>query len=336
MKRIFANNRLRLSVTDRCIFNCRYCTNEGQPHNNKNFINLDFIRKLSRFIKEQDIYIKKLNITGGEPLLHPDLIKIVEILRVSVESITLNTNGELLDRNKIIDLKNAGITCIKFGMDSFFQETTKPFYKKCTCHPKKILENLFFARGIMPRSSVNIVLTVFNLNEFENILNFCISNEIDLVEFLELINFDFRKNKMPLSPGLAFSSIFLNSKSYFTKISYNIRTGKYLSKINNILTMQFADDYCKSRVCKNLWTRIDASGHFIPCIKSGDRIKIDFNNFFEQVRINNSLMCDGPITKHIPRSYIGKLLLNGISGEYIPPYIDIVKNNKITLTNLDP
>jgi len=336
MKSVFANDRLRISVTDSCNFKCKYCTNEGQGHNGGNFIDLGFIKRLTEFILENQLYIKKLNITGGEPLLHPNLIEIVEIFKSAVSSITLNTNGELLDKSKIMDLKNAGVTCIKFGIDSFFQKTTKPFYKRCNCHSMRIVENLFYAREIMPRSSVNIVLTDFNVHEFEDILDFCISNNINFVEFLELINFDFRRNRTPLFSGLSFSTVFTTYSSYFNEFSYNVRIGKYLCKTNDGLTVQFADDYCKSRVCKNLWTRIDSSGYLISCVKARDKIKIDFNKLLQQIETNNNLMCDGPITGHIPRSYTGELLLDSTEGEYCPSYIDIINDSIITITDLDP
>lgn len=332
---IFANDRLRISVTNGCNFSCQYCTNEGQPHDNYDFLDLGFIKRLSEFVKINGIYIKKINITGGEPLLHPNLIEIIAILRGCADAITLNTNGELLDHPKIIALKNAGINCIKFGIDSFFQKTTKPFYKKTTCNPDRIIENLFFAKSVMPRSSVNIVLTDFNYHEFKDTLNFCVSNKIDLVEFLELIKFDFRKRGETLCYGTPFSEIFTDYKAFFKKISYNIKLGKYLCETHNGLIMQFADDFCKSRVCRNLWTRIDAKGSLLPCIKAGDKIGIDFNRLVEQVGINNTLMCDAIVSKKIVRNYNGELLPENVKRDYRPSYAEVMQKNNIRFSEID-
>jgi len=335
MYEVFVNNRLRISVTDNCNFNCKYCTNEGQIHNQNRFIDIDFIRRLSDSIKDRDIYIKKINITGGEPLLHPRFLEVVHLLRGCADAMTLNTNGYLLTPAKITDLKNAGINCIKFGIDSFFQKTTKPFYKKTPCNPDRIIENLFFAKRIMPRSSVNIVLTDFNIHEIRDILNFCLSNEIDLVEFLELIKFDFRKMGILISRGMLFQDIFQMYKGFFKRIFYNIKLGKYLCETYNGLTMQFADDFCKSRVCRNLWTRIDSGGCLTPCIKSRDRIKIDFKQFPKQVEMNNRLMCEAPLINKIVRDYDGQLLPEDVQGDYLPSYIGVIQDSNIGVSSLD-
>jgi len=335
MVEVFANNRLRISITDSCIFNCRYCTNEGQIHNQNSFIDLDFIRRLSDYIKAMGIYIKKINITGGEPLLHPHLLEIVHVLRGCADAITLNTNGQLLDFTAITDLKNSGINCIKFGIDSFFQKDTKPFYKKAFCNPDRIIENLFYAKKIMPRSSVNMVLTDFNIHELGDILNFCLSNEIDLVEFLELIIFDFRKMGKTLCYSIPFQDIFQEYRSLFKGVSYNIKLGKYLCETYNGLIMQFADDFCKSRVCRNLWTRIDSNGNLVPCIKSRDRIKIKFDHFLKQIEMNNHLMCEAPLSNKIVRTYDGQLLPEDVQGDYLPSYIDILQDSNIGVSSLD-
>lgn len=332
---VFANDRLRISVTSCCNFKCIYCTNEGQAHNDNDFISIEFIKRLSDFIKTNGIYIKKINITGGEPLLHPGLVEIVTALNGCADSLTLNTNGELLDSQKIIALKNAGINCIKFGIDSFFQKATKPFYKKTACNRERIMENFFFAKSAVPRTSINMVLTDFNYNEFEDNLNFCISNQIDLVEFLELITFDFRKRGETFSYGKPFAEVFKEDKAFFKKISYNIRLGKYLCETYNGLTMQMADDFCKSRVCRNLWTRIDAKGNLVPCIKARAKIKIDFSQLFHQAKMNNCLMCDAIVDKRIVRNYDGELLPENVKGDYHPSYTEIIQGSNIKFSELD-
>lgn len=334
MKSIFANDRLRVSVTDACNFSCNYCTNEGQSHLGKNYIKLGFVQKLSDFIIENDIYVKKLNITGGEPLLHKELLEIVKMFRRGIANISLNTNGQLLNEEKIVRLHEAGLNCIKFGIDSFFKTTTKPFGEHRNCDAGNIINNLITAKKIMPRSSVNIVMTDFNFPEFEDTLNFIIDNKINYVEFLELINYDFRSSGGKLAYGLRFKEIFKKYKSYFKDITYNKKIGKYICTTHNDIVVQFADDFCMSRVCRNLWTRISSDECFIPCIKSNDRIKIDFNVLMEQINMNNCLMCNGP-GNEIVRDYHGNLLQNGVKGDYLPTFPVILADNEFIFSDLD-
>ena len=102
------NDRLRVSITDACNYKCFYCSNEGQDHGNCNMISVDFMRALFSKIKEENIYVKKLNITGGEPTLHPHFLDILSEGRLISENVTLNTNGSRLSKKKIDEIKKYG------------------------------------------------------------------------------------------------------------------------------------------------------------------------------------------------------------------------------------
>lgn len=94
------NDRLRISITDACNYKCFYCSNEGQDHGQCNMISLNFLYRLFEKIQDENIYVKKLNITGGEPTLHPDLMEILHASCKISENVTLNTNGSLLDKKR--------------------------------------------------------------------------------------------------------------------------------------------------------------------------------------------------------------------------------------------
>lgn len=337
MKSILANDRLRLSITNYCNFSCVYCSNEGQRKSNLSFIGIDFFEKLAEKIIEENIYIRKLNITGGEPLLHPQFFKIVKICTQISEAVTINTNGVLLNREIIKELKEIGINNIKFGIDSFFSNLTKPCIKReIKCNTDKIIDNLLFSIKIMPRSSVNIVLTNFNYGEIDQIINFIFKNKINWVELLELIQYDFLNNKQVPKPGVQFKDILKKYKSKFSEISYNHTLAKYICKTYDGLILQLAEDFCLRRVCQNLWTRIDATGSFVPCIKAQKGVKIDFSyRLKDQIIYCNKMMCNGP-KKHIPRDYSGNLLLDQQLGDYIEPKSFADAEFEIITTYLDP
>ena len=95
---------LRISVTDRCNFRCRYCMPEeifGPDYSflsNDKILSFDEIERITRIFVS--LGVRKLRITGGEPLLRRGLPKLIERLNKidGVEDIGLTTNGSLLKK----------------------------------------------------------------------------------------------------------------------------------------------------------------------------------------------------------------------------------------------
>lgn len=95
---------LRISVIDRCNFRCTYCMPSEKFHHAYRFLDreewltFDEIARLARIFVDSGVV--KLRITGGEPLLRPDLSKLIKQLNniPGAEDIALTTNGSLLSR----------------------------------------------------------------------------------------------------------------------------------------------------------------------------------------------------------------------------------------------
>ena len=60
----------------------------------------------------------EVNFTGGEPLLAPDLEQLVRLFHPASTFIGVNTNGKLLDRARLLSLRDAGVDLFKFSLDS--------------------------------------------------------------------------------------------------------------------------------------------------------------------------------------------------------------------------
>ena len=58
--------------------------------------------------------------------MHKQLIEIVKEFAKVSECVALNTNASLLNKEKILELKNAGVSALKIGIDSIVGEQTKP------------------------------------------------------------------------------------------------------------------------------------------------------------------------------------------------------------------
>lgn len=116
-------DNLRISVTDRCNFRCIYCMPEEglewYPHDE--ILTYEEIDKLVRIFA--GLGIKKLRISGGEPLVRKDLSELVAKLSVipHIQDIAISTNGYLLNKYAR-QLYDAGCKRLNVSLDSLIPE----------------------------------------------------------------------------------------------------------------------------------------------------------------------------------------------------------------------
>ena len=119
---------LRISVIDRCNFRCPYCMPEGNYPLDHAFLEkaermrFEEIERLARIFV--GLGVRKIRLTGGEPLLRRELPKLVAGLAgiESLEDLALTSNGSLLPR-MAADLHTAGLKRITLSMDSLDPQT---------------------------------------------------------------------------------------------------------------------------------------------------------------------------------------------------------------------
>ncbi|NBP94360.1 MAG: GTP 3',8-cyclase MoaA [Gammaproteobacteria bacterium] len=122
---------LRISVTDRCNFRCVYCMPReifGPGYAfvpRKDLLTLEEIAHLARIFAQ--IGMRKVRITGGEPLIRRNLEHLVEMVSAidGVDDISLTTNGSMLTARRAIDLKAAGLRRLTVSLDALDDETFK-------------------------------------------------------------------------------------------------------------------------------------------------------------------------------------------------------------------
>jgi cyclic pyranopterin phosphate synthase len=116
---------MRLSLTDKCNLRCTYCMPaEGLEWLAKQAVmTADEIVRIVRIGVEQ-LGVRELRLTGGEPLVRADLVDIIAALRSNHPDlpISMTTNGVGLDK-KAAALKAAGLTRINVSLDSLHEET---------------------------------------------------------------------------------------------------------------------------------------------------------------------------------------------------------------------
>ena len=118
---------LRISVTDRCNFRCVYCMPKDVYDADHVFLPRADLLTFEEITRVARIFVahgvKKLRLTGGEPLLRRNVERLVEMLaRLGDVDLTLTTNGALLAK-KARALRDAGLTRVTVSLDSLDDAT---------------------------------------------------------------------------------------------------------------------------------------------------------------------------------------------------------------------
>ncbi|SHF72449.1 cyclic pyranopterin phosphate synthase [Kaistia soli DSM 19436] len=158
---------LRVSVTDRCDFRCIYCMSDKMIFlPKKDLLTLDELQRLC------DIFIakgvRKIRLTGGEPLVRPNVMSLIRALggRVSsgrLEELTLTTNGSQLGRFAS-ELAECGIRRINVSLDTLDPEKFRQITRRGDL--AKVLAGIELALKAQIEVKVNVV-ALKGLNEFE-------------------------------------------------------------------------------------------------------------------------------------------------------------------------
>ena len=119
---------IRISVTDRCNFRCTYCMPKEIYNSNYNFFKKSEILSFEEIIRITKILasfgVKKVRLTGGEPLLRNNIhLLIDELTKINgVKDISMTTNGVLLSKKRAKLLREAGLNRLTVSLDSLDPE----------------------------------------------------------------------------------------------------------------------------------------------------------------------------------------------------------------------
>ena len=173
---------LRVSVTDRCDFRCVYCMVEDMKFlPKKDLLTLEELdRMCSTFV---GLGIKKLRITGGEPLVRRNILSFFNSMSRHLDSgaldeLTLTTNGSQLHRFAK-DLYSAGVRRVNVSLDTL----DKQKFARVTRWGRleQVLRGIDAAQSAGLRIKINCVaLKGFNEEELFTITQWCYKRDMDL------------------------------------------------------------------------------------------------------------------------------------------------------------
>jgi len=180
---------LRLSVTDRCNLRCRYCMPEDEyvwlPR--ASILTFEELDRLVRVFSR--LGVRKVRLTGGEPLLRHDLPALVRLIaRIpQIEDLALTTNGLLLAKQAAA-LRAAGLQRVTVSLDTLRPERMLAFAK--SARHGEVLDGIRAARaaGFEQVKLNSVVIRGFNDDELGELLEFGRTQgaELRFIEYMDV------------------------------------------------------------------------------------------------------------------------------------------------------
>ena len=260
----------RISITDVCNFKCGYCLPNGyqKSENKKEFLSLEEIKRIGKALSE--LGVCKIRLTGGEPTVRKDFVKIIENLKSlpGINKVVFTTNGYNL-KNIAKSVVNAKIDGINVSIDSLDREKFKFITGK-----DKLEDILVGLKALQELNFKNIKVNAVLLKgvndseqDFDNWQQFIKSNNIDF-RYIELMqtgdNLDYFK-KYHVSANV-FRDYLLKKEWIHQTAGFDSGPSKnYIHKDFKGkfgIIAPYSKDFCKS--CNRL--RITAQGDLRLCL----------------------------------------------------------------------
>ena len=257
---------LRISVTEECNLNCFYCHQEGCSAGSRQ-MSAGEIGKIVQLAKE--FGVRKVKLTGGEPLLRKDIIEIVTaVTAAGMDEVSMTTNGTLLAKIAA-ELADAGLNRVNISLDTL-DETT---YKRIT--GKELLHEVFegidaaLAAGLTPVKLNMVLLAGVNEHEVERMIAYTSKRGI-ILQLIELLkvggkNFTiYHRNLDDVEQTLRARAIAVRTRrSMQARKKYILPEGEV-----EVVKPMHNSEFCMH--CTRL--RLTPDGYLKPCLMRNDNL----------------------------------------------------------------
>ncbi|MGO4268996.1 GTP 3',8-cyclase MoaA [Paenibacillus sp. TAF58] len=269
---------LRISVTDRCNLRCVYCMpEEGMEFEpDEKLLNFEEITEVVRVLA--GLGVRKLRLTGGEPLVRKNLEQLIGMLSQipGIEDIALTTNG-IYFASRAEKLREAGLTRVNISLDSLKADRFSLITRGGDIH--RVLASIeeAYRVGITPIKLNVVLMKGINDDEIEDFLQMTIDRPIQ-VRFIEYMPIG-HQNEDWKSRYLSLTTVLDRCKAkgwhasasdavYGNGPSQNFRIDGALGSFG--LIHPISDHFCET--CNRL--RITADGNVKPCLYWSDEFNV--------------------------------------------------------------
>lgn len=260
---------LRIAVTNRCNLKCFYCHREGEKGSGGEMPADRIIEIASAFHK---LGVRKLKITGGEPLLRKDILDIIQELP-AFDEISMTTNGILLE-DYADELRECGLSRVNVSLDTMDPEKYRFITK--TGDVERVIAGISAAcdAGLTPVKVNMIVMNGLNVDEVDDILQFTNSFNVgELRAILQLIEL------LPLPSLEKYYYDISKLENKYSRVAKQTRVRamhrrmQYFTPMGVIEFVKPLDNTVFCMHCNRM--RVTSDGKLKPCLLRDETIEID-------------------------------------------------------------
>jgi len=291
--------KIFFEITTNCNMNCRHCLNKNSRRKSIN-MTTEMIYQYLDWFQEQKIF--EVNLTGGEPFLHPDISDILSYAIKIFPGLTISTNGTILNNKILSVLRDINLRYLNISLDG-----TEKTYKNVRHNYgfDEIINNIIFASQYVHDIGITITLNRYNIQEIEDIIKLAILNNIHKINFgiVKYTNNNNNDDLLVESPR----QLYENIKKIDTLCTSN-NILYYLPPdlpYNTIQNQNYNNLFFKQKFClAGIFTlKILSDQTIIPCIFSPQKLTSDIKNVgitraFQEIReqvqkkANSNIKCD--------------------------------------------
>ena len=258
-------NSLRISVTQRCNFDCFFCHQEGEsnPGGEMSPGEIEAIVSVAA-----ELGINKVKLTGGEPLLRDDITEIVRRIDPYVDEVSMTTNGYGL-AEKACDLRDAGLMRVNISLHSTRPDVfCKIIGREALTEVRRGIAAALEC-GLRPVKLNMVVMKGVNDGEFQDMVDFSreVGAILQLIEYQPLergaddwekYHFDLRS----LEKELEANSERIVEREMHRRKQYYLGGGAIVEVVRPMHNSQFC------QFCTRL--RVTSDGRLKPCLMRDD------------------------------------------------------------------
>jgi cyclic pyranopterin phosphate synthase len=269
---------LRIALTQRCSYSCFFCHHEGENGVTNEMKLVD----IEQIVKHASLNgIRKVKLTGGEPLLREDILDIVATIAPLVSDLSMTTNGLFLE-DMALSLKRAGLSRVNVSVHSlnpekYFRITGSRDLEKVKRGIKRAVEV-----GLTPIKINMTVLAEYNEDGIREMMEFAsdMGAILQIIELQLMLDDDSQNLDIhwvdlgPLEEEMKKQAIKIETRNTQNRSLYTIPLDSKRNVIVEIVKPMHNTAFCKE--CTRL--RVTSEGKLKPCLYRQDNLVEVFPN----------------------------------------------------------